>query len=112
MDHPSSAGHAPAHDHTPHGITRYLFTTNHKDIGTMYLVFAIIAGLVGATISVIMRAELSHPGAQILIGADGKADGQLWNVLVTAHGLIMVFMVVMPALIGGFGNWIVPMMIG
>ncbi|MGM0562306.1 MAG: cytochrome c oxidase subunit I [Pseudomonadota bacterium] len=99
------------HDHKPGFITRWLFSTNHKDIGTLYLLFAIIAGLIGGLFSVIMRMELQDPGVQFLADG-GNPDGQLWNVLITAHGLIMVFFVVMPALIGGFGNWFVPLMIG
>ena len=101
-----------AHDHKPGGIGRWLYSTNHKDIGTMYLVFSIIAGLIGSAISVYMRLELQDPGVQFMLDAEGNPDGHLWNVFISAHGLIMVFFVVMPALIGGFGNWIVPMMIG
>jgi len=96
-----------AHDDHPTGWRRYVYSTNHKDIGTMYLVFAIVASLVGGTMSVLMRMELQFPGDGILQG-----DHHLFNVLVTAHGLIMVFFVVMPALIGGFGNWFLPLMIG
>ncbi|MCZ6861626.1 MAG: cbb3-type cytochrome c oxidase subunit I, partial [Alphaproteobacteria bacterium] len=98
----SNDGHA----HHPTGLRRYLYSTNHKDIGTMYLVFAIIAGLIGGTMSIWFRLELNDPNTQII------ADNQFFNVLITAHGLIMVFFLVMPALIGGFGNWIVPIMIG
>ncbi|MFT6579801.1 MAG: cytochrome c oxidase subunit 1 [Alphaproteobacteria bacterium] len=78
----------------------------------MYLIFAVIAGLIGGAMSVYMRMELMDPGVQFLTDADGAPDGHKWNVLITAHGLIMVFFVVMPALIGGFGNWFVPLMIG
>jgi cytochrome c oxidase subunit 1 len=94
------------HDHKPGFVARWLFSTNHKDIGTLYLIFAGIAAFIGAFMSVLMRMELQDPGMQIF------ADGQMWNVIVTAHGLIMVFFFVMPALIGGFGNWFVPIMIG
>ena len=103
---------ADRHDHRPGFFVRWFFSTNHKDIGTLYLLFAVCAGLIGSAFSVVMRMELGEPGAQILVGPDGQMDGQLWNVFITAHGLIMVFFVVMPALIGGFGNWIVPIMIG
>ena len=94
------------HDHKPGFIKRWFFSTNHKDIGTLYIIFSIIAGLIGGFFSLIMRAELAAPGLDIV------ADGQAWNVIITAHGLLMVFFVVMPALIGGFGNWFVPLMIG
>jgi cytochrome c oxidase subunit 1 len=103
----SYAATADHHDHgAPRGIARWLFSTNHKDIGTMYLVFSIVMGLIGGAISVYMRMELQDPGLQYL------EQGQQWNVMITAHGLIMVFFVVMPGLIGGFGNWFVPLMIG
>ncbi len=108
---PHAASHAD-HAHHPTGWKRFVYSTNHKDIGTMYLIFAIVAGLIGGAISVLMRMELQDPGAQILVGPDGLADGQMWNVLITAHGLIMIFFMVMPAMIGGFGNWFVPIMIG
>ncbi|MBV8973467.1 MAG: cytochrome c oxidase subunit I [Sphingomonadaceae bacterium] len=94
---------------------RWLFSTNHKDIGTLYLIFAILAGTIGGAISGIMRAELAHPGIQYLTWfTNGNLDASyhLWNVFITAHGLIMVFFTVMPAMIGGFGNWFVPLMIG
>ncbi|MFQ5972321.1 MAG: cbb3-type cytochrome c oxidase subunit I, partial [Alphaproteobacteria bacterium] len=108
--HTESRAHE--HEHHPTGWRRFLYSTNHKDIGTMYLCLALVGGVVGGVISLLMRLELQDPGAQVLLAADGTIDGQLWNVIITAHGLIMVFFVVMPALIGGFGNWIVPLMIG
>ena len=106
--------HAAAHDHHDHKpgfFVRWFFSTNHKDIGTLYLVFAVVAGLIGGAFSILMRMELQDPGIQFF---DAMSDdpGQFWNVVITAHGLIMVFFVVMPALIGGFGNWFVPLMIG
>jgi len=104
--HGDAHGHDDHHDHTPGFFTRWFCSTNHKDIGTLYLIFSVIAGLIGGAFSVIMRMELQDPGMQYL------EDGQMWNVLITAHGLIMVFFVVMPALIGGFGNWFLPLMIG
>ncbi len=111
MAHETGDAHAhDHHDHTPKGPLRWLCSTNHKDIGTMYLCLAILAGLIGGIFSVIMRMELQSPGVGVLDGFDDP--GQQWNVFITAHGLIMVFFVVMPALIGGFGNWIVPLMIG
>ncbi|MBO6783481.1 MAG: cytochrome c oxidase subunit I [Alphaproteobacteria bacterium] len=102
-----------AHDHhTPTGWKRWVFSTNHKDIGTMYLAFSIIAGLIGGFFSILMRLELQDPGMQFFLNADGSPDGHWWNVVITAHGLIMVFFVVMPAVIGGFGNWFIPLMVG
>ncbi len=93
-------------DHKPGFFVRWFCSTNHKDIGTLYLIFSITTGLVGGFFSVLMRIELQNPGLDLV------ADGQVWNVWITAHGLIMVFFVVMPAVIGGFGNWFVPLMIG
>jgi cytochrome c oxidase subunit 1 len=116
--------HAHAHDDhdhdTPGFFVRWFMSTNHKDIGTLYLIFAIVAGIVGGVISGMMRLELAHPGIQYLVGwaqwldpEAGLTQGKhMWNVLITAHGLIMVFFMVMPAMIGGFGNWFVPLMIG
>jgi len=108
-------------DHKPGFFARWFMSTNHKDIGTLYLIFAIFAGIVGGAISGLMRMELAAPGIQYLQGWASMMAGKeasldeayhMWNVLITAHGLIMVFFMVMPAIIGGFGNWFVPLMIG
>jgi cytochrome c oxidase subunit I len=111
--------HDDSHAH-PTGWRRYMYSTNHKDIGTLYLIFAVIAGLIGSGLSGAMRLELMYPGIQVfptisaILAGDGSIDAakNMFNVFITAHGVIMIFFLVMPALIGGFGNWFVPLMIG
>ncbi len=103
-----------AHDHAGYGhpghahafVTRWLLSTNHKDIGTLYLIFAVCAGVLAGGLSILMRSQLLYPGQHIV------STGQEWNTIVSAHGLIMIFFTLMPALMGGFGNWFVPLMLG
>ena len=114
------AHHDDHEHHLPTGWRRYMYSTNHKDIGTLYIIFAIFAGIVGTLLSIAIRAELAGTGlgvfpwiSQVLAG-NNSADAakNMYNVFITGHGVIMIFFMVMPALIGGFGNWFVPLMIG
>jgi len=100
-------GHDHEHDHAhghPHGWRRWLFATNHKDIGTMYLLFAFTMFLVGGTLALLIRLELFQPGLQFF-------NPELFNQFTTMHGLIMVFGAIMPAFVG-FANWMIPLQIG
>jgi len=104
MDAAQAHGHAGEHAHLPRGIMRWVTTTNHKDIGTMYLVFSFMMFLVGGVMAFVIRAELFQPGLQIV-------TPEFFNQMTTLHGLIMVFGAIMPAFVG-FANWQIPMMIG
>src|SRR5580765_2714548 len=81
-------------------------SSNAKDIGTLYLIFALFSGLLGTAFSVLIRLELSGPGVQYI------ADNQLYNAIITAHAILMIFFMVMPAMIGGFGNFLLPLLVG
>lgn len=85
---------------------RWFLSSNAKDIGTLYLIFALFSGLIGTAYSVLIRLELSGPGVQYI------ADNQLYNSIITAHAIVMIFFMVMPALIGGFGNFLLPLLVG
>ena len=87
-------------------LERWFLSSNAKDIGTLYLIFALFSGLLGTAFSVLIRLELSEPGVQYI------ADNQLYNSIITAHAIVMIFFMVMPAMIGGFGNFLLPLLVG
>src|SRR5512133_787524 len=104
LDHPAPHVHDDHHDHAPSGWRRWVYATNHKDIGTLYLLFSFTMLMVGGFLAMIIRAELFQPGLQLV-------NPELFNQLTTMHGLIMVFGAIMPAFVG-FANWMVPLQIG
>ncbi len=87
-------------------LNRWCGSSNAKDIGTLYLIFALFSGLIGTAFSVLIRLELSGPGVQYI------ADNQLYNSIITAHAIVMIFFMVMPSMIGGFGNFLLPLLVG
>jgi len=99
------------HEH-PGFFTRWFCSTNHKDIGVLYILTAFVVGTLSVVITMYMRLELMEPGVQHMTFADGTPNGHMWNVLVTGHGITMMFFVVIPALFGGFGNFFMPLQIG
>jgi cytochrome c oxidase subunit I len=113
VEHEATGPGATEHGAAPPSFFfRWFGATNHKDIGRLYLCVATLAGIMAVALSILIRAELQQPGVQIFRMSDGTPDGQLYNVVVTTHGLLMMFFVIIPAMFGGFGNFFVPLMIG
>ena len=104
LDHPGHDSHADHHDHAPTGWKRWVYATNHKDIGTMYLVFSLTMFMAGGVMALLLRAELFQPGLQVI-------NPELFNQLTTMHGLVMVFGAIMPGFVG-FANWMLPLQVG
>ena len=105
VEHGHHDAHDDHHDHGPEpGLLRWVFTTNHKDIGTLYLLFSLVMFFVGGAMAMVIRAELFQPGLQVV-------DPHVFNQMTTVHALVMIFGAVMPAFVG-FANWLVPMMVG
>src|SRR5262247_1878162 len=103
LDH-HAHGHDDHHDHAPAGWRRWVYATNHKDIGTMYLLFSLTMFFVGGAMAMVIRAELFQPGMQLV-------DPQFFNTMTTMHALIMIFGAVMPAFVG-LANWMIPLQVG
>ncbi|MEM7544914.1 MAG: cytochrome c oxidase subunit I [Pseudomonadota bacterium] len=101
-----------AHDHYPGFFTRWFMSTNHKDIGILYIYTAAVLGIISVAFTMYMRLELMEPGVQYMLDENGDPNGHLWNVMITGHGILMMFFVVIPLLFGGFGNYFMPLMIG
>ena len=98
-------GHDHGHEHAPpRGLWRWLSTTNHKDIGTMYLVLSLTMFFIGGAMALVIRAELFRPGLQLV-------EPMFFNQMTTMHALVMIFGAVMPAFVG-LANWLIPMMVG
>ena len=109
-----AASHAHDHEHKVGFFTRWFCSTNHKDIGTLYLITAALMGGISVFFTMYMRWELMESGAQLdmFLNDDGTPNGHMWNVFVTGHGILMMFFVIIPALFGGFGNYFMPLQIG